>query len=64
MRYHDDLGAVVVHGKPWGAQLRKDTMPAALIEFVTQHGHIRFDVVEKFVQGMIEIRRFFSKQTL
>jgi hypothetical protein len=39
-------------------------MPLALIEFVTQHGHIRFDVVEKFVQGMVELRLFFSKQTL
>jgi hypothetical protein len=64
MRYNDDLGKVVSHGKPWGAQLKKDTMPLALMEFVTQHGHIRFDIVEKILDEMQDLINFFETQKL
>jgi Ca2+-binding EF-hand superfamily protein len=64
MRYHGDDGAVVVHGKPWGAQLKRDTMVHAMAEFVSQHGHIRFDVVGAIVEQMHGLLRFFRAQTL
>ncbi len=64
MRYHDDNGEIVAHGKPWGAQLRKDTMLLALTEFVTQFGHVRFDVVQAIVDGLQPVLRFFRHQQL
>ncbi len=64
MRYHDDTGHIVVRGKPWGAQLKKETMPLALMEFVTQLGHLRFDVVRSFLEGLVPMRAFFASQRL
>ena len=64
MRYYDDSNQVVIRGKPWGAKLKKETMSQALMDFVTHHGHIRFDVVSAFLSAIEPIVRFFNTQKM
>ena len=55
---------VIVRGKPWGAKLNAGTMPNALMEFVTQFGHIRFDLVEEILRQLRFFTAWFATQTL